>query len=794
MTVAAHADFDALSGARHPDPFSVLGPHLDGDTVVIRTYQPAAERVFVVPRSGAAASRGPADMTRHPAGVFEATFAGANEIFDYRLRIAYHGGFIAEVDDPYRYGRVITEYDVYLFSQGKHTRIYDKLGAHPMRIGDADGVHFGVWAPNAVRVSVVGDFNSWDGRVHPMRRLGPTGVWEIFIPGLAEGERYKFEIRSSLHGELLLKTDPFGFSFEVPPLTASVVTRLDYTWNDADWLIDRAGGHAWFDKPMATYEVHLGSWMRVPEDKNRYLTYGELAATLIPYVKEMGYTHIELLPVMEHPFSGSWGYQITGFFGPTSRFGTPREFKAFVDACHQAGIGVILDWVPGHFPKDAYGLARFDGTSLFEHADPRQGEQRDWGTLIFNYGRNEVRNFLLANALFWLEEYHVDGLRVDAVAAMLYLDFSKNPGDWLPNKFGGRENIEAIDFLRELNTLTHGEHPGSLMIAEESTSFPGVTRPTHLGGLGFTYKWNMGWMNDTLAYIKQDPVYRRYHHRLLTFSLMYAFSENYILPFSHDEVVHMKGSMIGKAPSDDWQKAATLRAVYGYMYSHPGKKLMFMGGEFGQRREWNYDTSLDWHLLEQPLHAGVKRFVADLNHVYTTERALHEVDTRPEGFRWIDCNDSDNSVVAMLRSAADPDDFLVCVFNFTPQPRHGYVFGVPRAGTYTELLNSDAETYGGSNVGNNGQVTTEPAASHGYPDSVRLTLPPLACLMLKPPAKVQETVQTADIEEILETAETAEVTSPQPSPGSASTPRPTPASPTTAARGSGRKSRTSGQP
>ena len=751
--MAAHPDFEALSAARHPDPFSVLGPHLEGDGLVIRAYQPSAESVYVVPAGRPAARKAltaPATMTRDTSGVFEATFPDAKAIFDYRLRITYPGGFVAEIDDPYRYGRVITEYDVYLFSQGKHTRIYDKLGAHLMRIGDADGVHFAIWAPNADRVSVVGDFNSWDGRVHPMRRLGPTGIWEIFIPGMEEGARYKFEIRSSLHGELLLKTDPFGFGFEAPPLTASIVTRLDYKWEDADWLIDRAGGHAWFDKPMTTYEVHLGSWMRVPEEKDRYLTYTELAARLIPYVKEMGYTHIELLPVMEHPFSGSWGYQITGFYAPTSRFGAPRDFKAFVDACHQAGIGVILDWVPGHFPRDAYGLARFDGTALYEHANPKQGEQRDWGTLIFNYGRNEVRNFLLANALFWLEEYHIDGMRVDAVAAMLYLDFSKNPGDWVPNKFGGRENIEAIDFLRELNTLTHGEHPGTIMIAEESTSFPGVTRPTHLGGLGFTYKWNMGWMNDTLAYVKQDPVYRRYHHRLLTFSLMYAFSENYILPFSHDEVVHMKGSMIGKVPGDDWQKAATVRAIYGYMYAHPGKKLMFMGAEFGQKREWNYDVSLDWHLLEQPLHAGLQRFVADLNRVYTSEPALHEVDTKQAGFRWIDCNDSDNSVVAMLRSAADPDDFVICAFNFTPKPHYGYLFGVPRAGAYTELLNSDGEAYGGSNLGNNGVVTSLPIPTHGYADAIRITLPPLACLMLKP------------------------------SPRSVATPRPTPALPTDA--------------
>jgi 1,4-alpha-glucan branching enzyme len=726
--VTVNAAFDALAGARHPDPFSVLGPHREAGAIVIRTYQPSAERVEVI-RDGQAI-----EMTPHAAGVFEAVFPRTIDIFDYRLRITYRGGYVAEIDDPYRYGRVITEYDIYLFSQGKHTRIYDKLGAHLMRIGQADGVHFAVWAPNAARVSVVGDFNAWDGRVHPMRRLGPTGVWEIFIPGVGEGQRYKFEIRSNLHGELLMKTDPFGFHFDVPPLSAAIVARRDYTWGDAEWFIDRAGKHVWLNHPMAIYEVHLGSWARVPEDRDRFLTYRELTERLIPYVKEMGYTHIELLPVMEHPFYGSWGYQITGFFAPTSRHGMPAEFKAFVDACHQNGIAVILDWVPGHFPKDAPGLARFDGTALFEHADPRQGEQRDWGTLVFNYGRNEVRNFLLANALFWLEEYHIDGLRVDAVASMLYLDFSRQPGDWLPNRFGGRENIEAIEFIRELNALTHGEHPGSIMVAEESTAFPGVTRPTYVGGLGFTYKWNMGWMNDTLEYIKQDPIYRRYHHRLLTFSLIYAFSENYVLPFSHDEVVHMKGSMLGKVPGDDWQKAATLRAVYGYMYSHPGKKLMFMGCEFGQGREWSHDHSLDWHLLERPLHKRLQQFVMDLNRVYASEPAMHECDFEPSGFQWLDCNDSDNSVVSLIRRAKDPNDFVVAIVNFTPVPRRGYVFGVPRGGRYSELLNSDAGLYGGGDVGNGGAVSTNPVASHGYPQSLRLSLPPLGFLLLKPEA------------------------------------------------------------
>jgi 1,4-alpha-glucan branching enzyme len=668
----------------------------------------------------------------HPSGIFEARFPDAREPFDYRLRLTYPGGYRTEVDDPYRYGRVISDYDLYLFGEGKHTRIYDRLGAHPMRLGDAEGVHFAVWAPNAERVSVVGDFNGWDGRIHPMRLLGMSGVWEIFIPGVSVGQRYKFELRTRHRGELLLKTDPYGFAFEVPPLSASVVATSNYQWGDADWFEIRSREHNWFNRPVAIYEVHLGSWARVPEENNRYLTYREIAERLVPYVKEMGYTHIELLPVAEHPFSGSWGYQVTGYYAPTSRFGSPDDFKALVDACHRQGIGVLLDWVPGHFPKDAFALANFDGTALYEHADPRQGEHRDWGTLIFNYGRNEVRNFLLANALFWLEEYHIDGLRVDAVASMLYLDYSRNEGEWIPNRHGGRENLEAIEFLRELNALTHGQHPGSITVAEESTAFPSVSRPTYLGGLGFTYKWNMGWMNDILEYVRQDPIYRRYHHRHLTFSLLYAFSENFILPFSHDEVVHGKGSMFGKIPGDDWQKAATLRALYGFMYSHPGKKLLFMGGEFGQGREWNYDASLDWHLLEEPLHAGIRRFVADLNRVYTAHPAMFECDFEPHGFAWIDCNDNDNSVVSFVRRATNPDEFVVAVLNFTPVAREGYLIGVPRAGSYVELLNSDAEAYGGGNVGNGGVVFTDPVAAHGHAQSLRLTLPPLACLILKP--------------------------------------------------------------
>ena len=725
---AAERAIDAIAGGRHHDPFAVLGPHLTDRGVTVRAMVPGAERAAIVPRGGA-----PVAMEqRHPAGVWEAVLDGLHEIPDYRLRVTYPGDHAVEIDDPYRYGRVIGDYDLYLFGEGNHTRIYDKFGAHPMRVGESDGVHFAVWAPNAQRVSVVGDFNGWDGRIHPMRSLGSSGAWEIFIPAARPGHRYKFEIRSRA-GEILLKIDPYGSQFEVPPLSASIVTTTSsYEWEDAAWMRDRERAASWFAAPMAIYEVHLGSWMRIPEEGNRYLTYQELAERLIPYVGAMGYTHIELLPVMEHPFAGSWGYQVTGFYAPTSRFGTPDEFRGLVDACHRAGIGVILDWVPGHFPKDAHGLARFDGTALYEHADPRQGEHRDWGTLIFNYGRNEVRNFLLANALYWLREFHADGLRVDAVASMLYLDYSRKEGEWVPNRYGGRENIDAIDFLRQLNMLTHGEQPGSLSVAEESTAWPSVSRPTYLGGLGFTYKWNMGWMNDTLEYIKKDPVYRRYDHWHLTFSLIYAFTENFILPFSHDEVVHGKGSMWEKVPGDDWQKAATLRTLYGLMYAHPGKKLMFMGMEFGHGREWNYDHSLDWHLLDHPLQRGIQRFVQDLNRAYAAEPALHQIDFEPAGFEWIDCNDSENSVLSFVRRGRDPNDLLVALINFTPVPRDGYRIGVPYAGAYTELLNSDAEVYGGSNRGNGGVVFSEAIASHGHPQSLYLNLPPLAFLLLKP--------------------------------------------------------------
>jgi 1,4-alpha-glucan branching enzyme len=626
----------------------------------------------------------------------------------------------------------LTDFDLYLFNEGNHLHVYDKLGAH-VSVGARRGVHFAVWAPNADRVQVTGDFNRWNGDRYELRAVAHSGIWYGFVPEIGAGERYKYKLRSRGTGAWLEKVDPYAFYFEVPPASASVVWGPGaYSWRDREWMDARAQSQAWFHRPMAVYEVHLGSWKRKTEDGQRFLTYRELAAELVPYVKELGYTHIELLPVMEHPFSGSWGYQVIGYYAPTSRFGPPEDFKFFVDECHRFGLGVILDWVPGHFPRDAHGLAQFDGTALYEHSDPRQGEHREWGTLIFNYGRHEVRNFLLSNALFWLREFHVDGLRVDAVASMLYLDYSRQAGEWVPNRFGGRENLEAIDFLRQLNTLTHGEAPGSIMVAEESTAFPAVSRPTYVGGLGFTYKWNMGWMNDILQYISKDPVHRRWEHRHLTFSLLYAFTENFILPFSHDEVVHGKRSMIDKIPGDAWQKAATLRALYGLMYSHPGKKLMFMGSEFGQWSEWNHDRSLDWHLLgDGPYHSGLQRLVQTLNWFYGRERAFHELDFEPAGFEWIDCNDNENSVISFIRRARDPHDSLVVLLNFTPVVREGYRIGVPEAGYYAELLNSDSSLFGGGDVGNGGGVRTEPIPSHGQQQSLRLTLPPLACLFLK---------------------------------------------------------------
>jgi len=722
---------DAIVAGTSDDPFAVLGRHrlvIDGKpALLIRSMQPAASDVQLVTDDRVFGMQ-----RRRSDGLFEATvpLEGRAEDFAYRFRVR-EGAITRDVIDPYQFGQVLTDFDLHLFAEGTHYRAWEKLGAHRLTIGAVTGVHFAVWAPNAQRVSVIGDFNHWDGRAHAMRRLVPSGIWEIFVPDLADGDCYKFEVRTTA-GHLLHKADPFARRFEVPPNTASIIwTDGQYEWRDKDWLLDRTSHDAWRERPMSVYEVHPGSWRRVPEEGNRFQTYRELAASLVPYVREMGFTHIELMPIMEHPFSGSWGYQVIGFFAPTSRFGTPDDFRFFVDECHRHGIGVILDWVPGHFPKDRHGLAEFDGTSLYEHADPRRGEHQDWGTLIFNYGRNEVRSFLFSNALFWLEEFHIDGLRVDAVASMLYLDYSRTEGQWIPNQYGGRENLEAVAFLQQLNTLTHGRVPGTMTIAEESTAWPAVSRPAYVGGLGFSYKWNMGWMHDMLQYMREDPVHRRWHHGQITFSMLYAFTENFILPFSHDEVVHGKGSMLSKMPGDVWQKHATLRALYGYMYGHPGKKLMFMGAEFGQWREWNYDASLDWHLLGEAAHDALRRWVQDLNHTYQRQRSLHEIDFDPSGFRWIDCQDNENSVVSMIRRARDPQDFTVLVVNFTPVPRPGYRLGVPEWGWYRELLNSDSERYGGSNMGNGGGVQTEALPAHGFDQSISLTVPPLGFLLLK---------------------------------------------------------------
>ncbi len=628
--------------------------------------------------------------------------------------------------------RVLTDFDLHLIAEGSHYKKYEKLGAHIMEVEGSKGVHFAVWAPNARKVSVIGDFNDWNAKANPMQSLGSSGVWEVFVPGIGEGALYKFEIWSRYNKYRAQKADPFAFYFELRPKSASIVYDIGgYQWNDDGWMEDRSK-NIFLDRPIAVYEVHLGSWMRIQEENGRWLTYTELADRLIPYAAEMGYTHIELLPVTEHPLDASWGYQTLGYFAPTSRFGKPKEFMHFVDRCHQEGIGVILDWVPAHFPTDGHGLGFFDGTCLYEHEDPRKGFHPDWGTKIFNYGRNEVRNFLISNALFWFEKYHIDGLRVDAVASMLYLDYSRKEGEWIPNKYGGRENLEAIDFLKRFNEVSHEYHPGILTIAEESTAWPNVSRPTYIGGLGFSMKWNMGWMNDTLEYFSKDPVHRKYHHNNLTFSLLYAFTENFTLPLSHDEVVHGKGSLLNKMPGDMWQKFANLRALYGFMYGHPGKKLLFMGGEFGQWDEWNFEKSLDWNLLEYEPHRGLQRFVKDLNGFYRSEPSLYEVDFDYRGFEWIDFHDVEGSIISFLRRAKDHNDFTVFVYNFTPVPRLNYRIGVPEPGFYRERLNSDSSLYWGSNMGNSGGVMAEDIPFQLRPYSINITLPPLAVVVFKP--------------------------------------------------------------
>ena len=713
----------ALVEARHEDPFAVLGPHEVPGGVVIRALVPGAVRLEVV-EEGTGAVVGALE-SRHEAGLFEGVLEGRPVWFGYTLR-AHNEGGSWEVHDPYRFPPVLGEMDDYLIGEGTHRRLWERLGAHAIEHAGVAGVHFAVWAPNAARVSVVGDFNGWDGRRNPMRRRGGVGVWEIFIPGLGEGAVYKFELRAADGSLLPLKADPVGTGAELRPQNASVVRRVDdFTWNDAAWLARRGAAQA-VGAPVSILEVHLGSWAR--GEGNRFLTYDEFALRLVPYAVDMGFTHLELLPVNEHPFDGSWGYQPIGLFAPTSRHGTPHDFARFVDRCHQAGLGVLLDWVPGHFPTDAHGLGRFDGTALYEHADPRQGFHQDWSTLIYNFGRTEVVNYLHANALFWLDRYHVDGLRVDAVASMLYLDYSRQAGEWVPNKFGGRENLEAVDFMRRMNELAYGEHPGIMTVAEESTAWPGVSKPTWAGGLGFGYKWNMGWMHDTLEYMGKDPAHRRWHHHQMTFGLLYAFSENFVLPLSHDEVVHGKGSILARMPGDTWQKFANLRAYYGYMWGHPGKKLLFMGQEFAQGAEWNYQQSLDWHLLEIGWHQGVQLLVKDLNRAYRELPALHQRDGDGAGFAWVDANNAEQSVFAWLRHGEPGTASVLVVVNFTPVPREGYRIGLPAPGRWAERLNTDAALYGGSGMGNLGGVAAVAEPWHGQPCSAVLTLPPLATL------------------------------------------------------------------
>ncbi len=719
----------ALVHGTHRKPRSVLGMHLAdvwGRLVpVVRVLAPRARQVAVVDPE-AAGEPAPAERI-HPLGLFEAIFLDRDEVFRYRLRFTGDDGRVVETEDPYLHPDRVTAFDRHLFQRATHYRIWEKLGSHTATSRGTSGVHFSVWAPNAARVSLVGDFNRWEGRSHPMQLHEDAGVWELFVPGLGPGEIYKYEIKDA-RGRVFLKTDPYAWRYELRPNTGSVVAgALEHEWRDEAWLEERRTSD-WRRRPMLVYEVHPGSWRR---REGRAPTYRELAAELIPYVLEQGFTHLELMGILEHPFDGSWGYQVTGYFAPTSRYGPPEDFMYFVDQCHRHGLGVILDWVPAHFPRDAHALAEFDGTALYEHADPRQGEHPDWGTMVFNYGRYEVRSFLLSNALFWLDVYHVDGLRVDAVASMLYLDYSREEGQWVPNRYGGRENLEAVEFLKHLNSVVHERYPGTLMIAEESTSWPRVSGALADGGLGFEFKWNMGWMHDTLAYLGREPEHRRYHHDELTFTTVYAFSESFILPFSHDEVVHGKRSLIGRMPGDEWQRFANLRLLYAFMAAFPGKQLLFMGCEFGQVKEWNDAASLDWHLLDKDLHRGVSDLVRDLNHLVRGRKALHELDADPGGFRWINGADDANSVWTFIRQGAAEDDHLVVALNFTPEVHRVYRIGVPAAGPYREIFNSDDSRYGGSGVAN-GERTPGAEERFGYPYSLELTLPPLAGIVLEP--------------------------------------------------------------
>jgi 1,4-alpha-glucan branching enzyme len=721
------SEIERLVAGEHSDPHRVLGRHGS----VIRARRPDAVAVRVLFPEGTAS-----EMKQvHDGGVFEADVTGGED--GYRLEAEYEGGVITVGEDPYRFWPTLGELDLHLLGEGRHRRLWQALGAHAREHGGVAGVSFAVWAPNARAARVVGDFNLWDGRVHPMRSLGSSGVWELFVPGVEPGARYKYELLTR-EASLRVKADPVALATEEPPGTASVVARpSSHRWTDGDWLSRRPGAEGGPREPTRTpvsvYEVHLGSWRRHPEEGDRALTYRELAEQLPDYVAELGFTHVELMPVAEHPFGGSWGYQVSSYFAPTARFGTPDDFRLLVDAFHRRGVGVLVDWVPAHFPRDDWALARFDGTALYEHEDPRRGAHPDWGTLVFNFGRTEVRNFLIANALYWLEEFHVDGLRVDAVASMLYLDYSRKEGEWEPNVFGGRENLEAVSFLKEMNEVVYGEHPGVTTVAEESTAWPSVSRPTYLGGLGFGFKWNMGWMHDTLDYFSKDPVHRRYHHSELTFGLLYAFSENFVLPLSHDEVVHGKGSLLNKMPGDRWQQLANLRALFGWMWAHPGKQLLFMGGELAQPREWSHESSLDWHLLDDQGHRGVHRLVTTANRLYREVPALWQRDPEPEGFRWIDASDVENNVLSFLRFGDDGPP-LACVANLSPMPREGYRIGLPQGGTWREALNTDAVEFGGSGVTNGGAVRATDRSWHGLPFSVELTLPPLAVVWLVPGA------------------------------------------------------------
>ncbi len=733
ITTTSVTELLKIVNVEHSDPHHVLGMHEinegeNGVIISVREFIPQAKSIFVI---DAEDETNKYEMIKiHEDGFFEAIIPDRDKWFKYYISVTDFEGNEWETYDPYSFAPTVSEYDRYLFNAGNHYKIYEKLGAHIKEVDGVLGVSFAVWAPNAKSVSIIGDFNSWDERRNQMRILGESGIWEMFIPGLQEGDKYKYYVKSQ-NNDTCLKSDPYGFYSELRPATASIVFDINnYEWNDEDWITKRETTDV-YNSPMNIYEVHLGSWMRVPEEKNRSLTYKEAADKLVKYVKEMGYTHIELLPIEEHPFDGSWGYQVTGYYAPTSRYGTPREFKEFIDVCHKNGIGVFLDWVPAHFPKDAHGLAKFDGTALYEHADPRKGEHPEWGTLIFNYGRNEVRNFLIANAIYWIEEYHLDGLRVDAVASMLYLDYGKSGGQWIPNERGGRENLEAEEFLKHMNSVITGAHPGVMMIAEESTSWAGVTAPAQYGGLGFTMKWNMGWMNDFLTYLKKDCIYRKYHQNNITFSLVYAYTENFVLVLSHDEVVHMKGSMATKMPGDLWQKFANLRTAYGYMYGHPGKILNFMGNEFGQFSEWSEARSLDWHLLEYEHHKKLQDYIKDLNKFYIENPAMWEKDFDYTGFEWIECDDADRSVLSFVRKGKKPEEELLFVCNFTPETYFDFRVGVTVSGTYKEVFNSDEEKYGGSGVVNRKEINSERIDWNRRQNSIGIKVPPLGIAIFK---------------------------------------------------------------